>query len=464
MNTRTFVLLFGLFIISVLLTAGTSMYPAVFLLLIPFFFLHDKIVFLACSAGILCGIGYGMTWKSSTSGPLPDPVTVGIVKSFPFERNERLIFTLQTQQGTHYEVRSMQVLPIEYGDTVRISGRAMRPEPFITHSGTLFRYDRHMEAQRITAIINAHEVELIKESTSLLVPVFSFRTFATKTIERLVMYPENVLLTGILLGDRKGFSEELTYAMQRSGTIHIVALSGYNVTIVAQSIAFILAPLGIVIGYSGGIVAIILFIIMTGLLSTGVRSGIMAIVLLTLRFFGTTEDIPRVLLFTLFIVTLWNPFLLLYDVSFHLSFIATVAVLYGTPLIERYAQGISNRFYFRETISATLAATIGVSPYLAYSMGSFSLIGSIANILIIPLIPLTMFFGTVGIFVSLFYSGIAIIPFYIAERILSYFLFIIEITASFPYAVISSTPSFVIMILWYVFIIVGYISLRSRSN
>jgi competence protein ComEC len=92
-------------------------------------------------------------------------------------------------------------------------------------------------------------------------------------------------------------------------------------------------------------------------------------------------------------MVLLNPFVLVYDVSFQLSFIATVAVIFLAPRIEKYFLWITPRFGLRDIITVTCAAYVFVLPFILYKMGNLSLVALPANILILPLIPFTMFLG-----------------------------------------------------------------------
>jgi competence protein ComEC len=146
------------------------------------------------------------------------------------------------------------------------------------------------------------------------------------------------------------------------------------------------------------------------------------------------------------------------DISFQLSFIATFGVLYVTPKVIKWVRFLPARFSFRELVATTIAATITVLPILLYSTGILSIVSLPANILILPLIPLTMFVSFIAGALG-FISSIIALPFaYIAEILLSYILSVIHFFSglSFASVTIKSFPlSLVIalyaLILWWVF-------------
>ncbi|MEJ0001625.1 MAG: ComEC/Rec2 family competence protein [bacterium] len=105
---------------------------------------------------------------------------------------------------------------------------------------------------------------------------------------------------------------------------------------------------------------------------------------------GRTYDIGRALVLAGVLMILANPMLLAYDVSFQLSFLATVAVVFLSPKIEKYFLWVTPRFGLRDIVSVTVAAYLFVLPFILYEMGNLSLVALPANILVLPFVPVTM--------------------------------------------------------------------------
>ncbi len=124
-------------------------------------------------------------------------------------------------------------------------------------------------------------------------------------------------------------------------------------------------------GIGMGIFAIILFIVMTGASSTAIRAGIMAILALVARATGRNYDVGRALILAAVSMIAINPFLLCYDVSFELSFLVTIAVIFLAPRIEKYFLWVPDHFQMRDIASVTVAAYIFVFPFILYEMGNF---------------------------------------------------------------------------------------------
>src|SRR3989338_2386576 len=133
--------------------------------------------------------------------------------------------------------------------------------------------------------------------------------------------PENLLMSGLILVEKASFSQELRKSFVDTGTIHIIALSGYNVTIVAEWFMKLFSFLPKNLGIGMGIFTILLFVLMTGGSSTAIRAGIMATLVLVARATGRNYDVARALILAGVFMILLNPFVLVYDVSFQLSFI-----------------------------------------------------------------------------------------------------------------------------------------------
>jgi len=256
--------------------------------------------------------------------------------------------------------------------------------------------------------------------------------------------PESLLMGGLILGEKASFNQSMRQSFIDTGTIHIIALSGYNVTIVAEWVMKFFSFLPKNLGFGVGIFSILFFVLMTGASSTAVRAGIMATLALIARATGRNYDVARGLVLAGVFMILLNPFLLVYDVSFQLSFIATVAVIFLAPRIEKYFLWVSIRFGLRDIISVTTAAYIFVLPFILYKMGNLSLVALPANILILPFIPLTMMLG--------FFTGLAGIIF--SYLLLHYELGVISFLSKLPFASFSfpDFPLFLTIMIYIYFI------------
>lgn len=364
------------------------------------------------------------------------------------ENNQKLtIETGEDDETTKILVTAPFGTDYKYGDEVKFSGKLQKPENFTTDQGKEFDYINYLKKDGIYYVMNYVNIEVVSSGNGNFLKsiLFSLKEKFLEKINFAIAEPENLLMGGLILGEKASFSQELRQQFVDTGTIHIVALSGYNVTIVAEWIMKLFAFLPVQAGIGVGIVTILLFVLMAGGGSTALRAGIMAVLALIARATGRDYDVARALVLALVLMILVNPYLLVYDVSFQLSFIATVAVIFLSPRIEKYFLWVTDKFELRDIVSVTFSAYIFVLPFILYKMGNLSMVALPANVLVLPFIPFTMLLGFLTGFVGLIWYGFSI-PFgFISYIFLHYELSVISFFADFPLASITF-PNFPLLL------------------
>jgi competence protein ComEC len=364
------------------------------------------------------------------------------------ENNEKLIIeVVDGNEKTKVLVTTPFGTDYKYGDEVNFSGKLQKPENFTTDQGKVFDYINYLKKDGILYVMNYGNIEVVSSGNGNFIKstLFSLKEKFLEKINFVIPMPENLLMGGLILGEKAAFSAELRQQFIDTGTIHIVALSGYNVTIVAEWFMKLFKFLSPSAGISMGIVLIWLFVLMTGLGSTAVRAGIMATLALIARATGRNYDVARALLLAGILMILINPFVLVYDVSFQLSFIATVAVIFLAPRIEKYFQWVTDKFELRDIVSVTCAAYVFVLPFVLYKMGNLSFVALPANILILPFIPFTMLLGFITGFVGLLWHVFAVPVGFISFLFLHYELGVIGFFSHLPFASIT-LPNFPLLL------------------
>lgn len=347
----------------------------------------------------------------------------------------------------------------KYGDEINFTGTLKKPENFTTDQGKIFDYVNYLRKDGILYVMSYPKIEILSHGNGNIIQNALFMA-KDKFLEKMnfaIRAPENLLMGGLILGEKSSFDQAMRQSFVNTGTIHIVALSGYNVTIVAEWIMKLFAQIPFVslgFGIGMGILTIILFIIMTGGSSTAVRAGIMATLALIARATGRNYDVARALILAGVSMVLLNPFLLAFDVSFQLSFIATIAVIFLAPRIEKYFQWVPERFQLRDIVSVTCAAYIFVFPFILYEMGNLSLVALPANVLILPFIPFTMMLGFLTGFAGLVWYVFAVPLGFISYLFLHYELAIIGFFSRLPFAAFSfpNFPLFLTILIYAYFI------------
>ncbi len=343
----------------------------------------------------------------------------------------------------------------EFGDKIKFKGKIKAPENFITDQGKEFDYVNYLRKDGIFRLISNSTVGTISKGDGyeLKKYLFRFKNFFLEKMNRIIPQPESKLMGGLILGERSSFDDDLREQFINTGTIHIVALSGFNVTIVAEWIIKIFSFLPRIAGSLMGMASIIIFILMTGGSSTAIRAGIMASLMLLARMTGRDYDALRIIILTGSVMVFLNPLILLYDVSFQLSFMATIAVIFLSPKMEKYFHFIKWE-YLRDIVSVTFSAYIFVLPFILYKMGNLSLVALPANILILPFIPLTMLMGFLTGLAGMLNFVFSIPLGYLSYYLLHYELWIINFFANLSFASFSmSNFPFILTVSIYIWFI-----------
>ncbi len=372
----------------------------------------------------------------------------GVVSALPQERGQ-VLRTLIRPDGAKLMISlSVPLYPnVRYGDRLRVAGTLLKPEAFLTDNGRTFNYpqylaldDAYYQLKNVRATVVGHDAgNWFKQK------LFDLRTgFLSRLSERFAA-PESALIAGLLIGEKSSLGRSLEEAFRKAGVIHIVVLSGFNVTIIGQAVMYLLSGLPRRASIFSGIGFIILFSIMTGGTATVVRSAIMAVVALIAALHHRTYDVSRALFFAAFLMVCFDPRILMFDPSFQLSFLSTVGLIYLSPMFERRLMRCPEMI--RVILVATLSTQLFVLPYLLFSMGDISVVSVAANLAILPVIPIAMLFG----FVSVVLPGfIAFVPVVLASLLLKYIFAVVHFFADLPFATIA-IPYFPawLMITWY---------------
>ena len=347
------------------------------------------------------------------------PVSTGIVTSEPEQRENTTRFVFQADNGEKVLVNTDLYSPVQYGDRVQVEGKLEEPGIIEDENGGQpFDYGAYLSKDDIYYTLSFAEVEVLSSGHGNPVKRILFeikRSFVRKTKEVLAE-PYASLLSGLIVSGREAMPKDILEEFRRAGVIHIVVLSGYNITIIAEFIKTVFRSSAF------SVVGIILFVIMTGAQATVVRAALMVLAVIFAKMFRRKFSAPRALLVAAFLMLIQNPKILVFDPSFQLSFLATSALIFVSPLLERYLKWCPEKWGLRSTLATTLATQTIVLPYLIYSMGNFSLVSLPANMLILLIIPATMLVGFIATLVA-YISPIIALPFsYAAHLLLAWIL------------------------------------------
>jgi competence protein ComEC len=179
------------------------------------------------------------------------------------------------------------------------------------------------------------------------------------------------------------------------------------------------------------------------------------------KMLGRDYSAPRALLLAGFVMLLENPKILVFDPSFQLSFLATLALIYVVPIVEKFLKFIPDNLTLRTTIATTLSTQLTVLPLLVYSMGNISLVSLPANVLVLLIIPYTMLLGFLATTIS-YISGVLALPLaYLAHLLLAWIIFISSFFGNMKFAslTVPVMPFWLVLIAYLaLFGVIAYLS------
>jgi len=250
-------------------------------------------------------------------------------------------------------------------------------------------------------------------------------------IGKVLPSPQAELLSGILFGGRQDLSYELKKKMNLAGVRHITAVSGANIVLLAQ----ILLCLGISFGLyrqwavGGAAFLIWFYIFLIGWPASAVRAGIMASLLLIAAALGRSNRVQRTVVLAAAVMLAVDPSLLLFNLGFQLSFLATLGLIYLAPLLQNWLVlkvKFLRRANLAQILAVNLAAWLFTLPLAVYYFGYFSPTAIIANLLIVPVILPIMLLGFLLLLGSFICQPLVIFSTWLIILLLNYFLQVID--------------------------------------
>lgn len=340
--------------------------------------------------------------------------------------------------------------PLHVGDEVRLEGKLKKPP-----SEEEFDYEDYLKRKKVYFLLSFPQIEVLKRKKdfSLKRSVVLLREGMERSLERVSSFPEAGFFKALLFGSEEGIPYSWREKLNKTGTRHIVAISGANITIVSSMVLSFLLSLGLWRGQAlwASFLFITLYVFMIGAPPSGVRAGVMGALLLFAQRSGRVMSAKRVSLLTLFFMLFLSP-LLVFDVGFKLSFLAFSGLVFLAPLLKEVFKKVPNVLGLRENLSSTLAAQVFAFPVLASSFGTFSLVSPLANILILPFLPFLTVCAFVFSFVGLFSKFLARLIYIPSSLLLTLVMEVIEVFSRVPFASVKMRlPSFLVPLL-YVFL------------
>ncbi len=328
---------------------------------------------------------------------------------------------------------------------------------------------------------------------------YNFRNYFYESLKKSLDNFDAGIIMAMLWGDENNISRETNNIFKNTGTSHILVLSGYNLIVVAAFVSFIFRKFSLRKKVIISVLFIIIFLLLAHTSSPVWRASIMSLYTMLTILFLKESNAKLALWITCFIFIIYSPSVAMHDVSFHLSFLATLGIIYFYSELEMLIKNKlftklkdgkkENREKYKKwellisIILVAVCANILIAPYLIFQFGYFKFSSILFSILVTPIVPVIMLLGfiigSVNIFINIF-LGFNIYLLNILSKLIlliiklfSLFLeFMINIIFNFlkyfseSSAIISNSINFSALVFLYIiiFIIYNYLKFVNKNN
>ncbi len=342
----------------------------------------------------------------------------------------------------------------KYGDKLKITGKLEVPPVFED-----FNYKDYLKKDGVYSMMNFPKIEVIGQNigSPVINALLSFKNRFKEICQSFVSVPQEGLLEALVFGDEENIPQEWKDKFNFTGTRHITAVSGMNITIIASLIMSFALSFGLWRrqAFYLSMTLLLFYVLMIGAPASGVRAGIMAGIFMLAQYFGRNSSSLRAVVFAASIMLFLNPFLLTLDIGFQLSFLAVLGMIYLQPTIEGLLKKIPNPGFFplRSTLSTTLSAQAFTLPILIYNFGYIPLVSPFTNILIVPfLAPITILIFILG-FAGMVFWGFGWILSWPVWLCLTYILKVINWFSKISWASFGvEDVSWIFLVFFYLFL------------
>lgn len=339
---------------------------------------------------------------------------------------------------------------IQGGERVLLEGTIKQPENF-----NEFNYVNYLKEQNVYAELSKAKIIVIGQNEN------NFHSYVNQLRRKIIHRAELVfneessaIVLGMLIGKKDQLPGNVEQSFQKVGLIHILVVSGFNLTIIALGIGVSARLLGRRLADFSSLVIIWLFVILVGSSASVVRAGVMASLFILARLAGRLALSRASLLTAVVVMSVLNPWQLFYSIGFQLSIAATYGVLEANALrVKMEREG-----WLSEIMWSSIGAIIATAPIIALYFGTVSLLAPIANLIILPQVPYLMLFGTLALFP---YLQRVFIP--LTETIINAQLKTVEWLAKLPFSQLNIEVQLSLVIAYYVIIIVLFSVIKTNN-
>jgi competence protein ComEC len=356
----------------------------------------------------------------------------GVVAEEPDVRSDKTFLTFAGDEG-RLLLTVARYPEFAYGDELIIKGKITEPKD--ADQPGEFSYKNYLFRYGIEGLSYYPELEVTGwRGNKFKSAILKIKRSFSRVLDTLISDPQASFLKGILIGDRRGIPQDVLEQFRVTGTTHLIAISGFNITIIATALAKALERFGRRASFVVSLFAIFSFVILTGASASVVRAGIMAALGLIALNIGRLYAITNALVLTAVVMLLHNPKILRFDLGFQLSFLALMGLVYLVPVFERTWEAPK---FIKAYLYPTLAAQVFTVPLILYSFGQLSLVAPLTNLIVVPMIPLSMLLGFITGIIAMANAELAVPFAWLSSFVLIAILKIVDWTSKFPMASVN---------------------------
>lgn len=256
----------------------------------------------------------------------------------------------------------------------------------------------------------------------------TFRQWLLSRLARALMAPADALAAGLLFGLDVIESETLTEAFRRTGMSHVLVASGTNVVILLAVVELLAVAVALRVRASVALVLVTLFALVAGTEASIVRASLFGGAFVLARLIGRRAHAPTTIAAVAFGMGVLNPWVLLYDVGFQLSFGAVI----GLTTLGGWLHALLPAWSLREYLAPTLAAQLATLPVVVYHFGQVALIAPVANLILGPIVPVLMATSAI----ALVFPWLRLVA-WVAQGLAQLFVWGTVMLASLPWAALA---------------------------
>ena len=352
-----------------------------------------------------------------------------------------------------------------YGDRLEIVCELKAPEQFDD-----FAYDRYLARYDIYSVCYWPKITLSSEGGGNLIyqKIFAFKKIMAGLIESGLSEPESSLARPIVFGGQKGLDQATRDNFQKTGLTHIMAVSGFNISIISAIVMAALLALGFSRRQAFYLAVIFLagYIVLVGAPASALRAGLMGFLVLWALKLGRLNKMTNSLVLTAAVLLTLNPKLLRDDVGFQLSFLAIAGLVYAYPILEALWQNIKlpKPKGISDALLITLAAQVLTWPVLAYNFSQISLIAPLANLAVLWAVPLLTVLILAALPLAALWPGLAFIFFSPSLILTKYILAAVKYFAGWPHSYLTIDYLWPGWLVLYYFLVIFIIIKLKRSK